>query len=61
MVVLLDNAKYHCSASALKMFKRLQVPVCFTGGYSYDAAPIELWFSAFKSRDINPRLVPTGK
>ena len=27
----------------------------------YDACPIELWFAAFKSEDINPRHVPTGK
>ena len=24
-------------------------------------APIELWFEAFKSRDVNPRHVKTGK
>ena len=27
----------------------------------YDACPIELWFAAFKTEDINPRHVPTGK
>ena len=60
-VVLLDNASYHSSKTTLTMLTKLQVPVCFTGPHSYDAAPIELWFAAFKSRDINPRHVPTGK
>ena len=31
------------------------------GPYSYDVAPAELFFAAFKSRDINPSNVPMGK
>ena len=31
------------------------------GPYSYDAAPAELFFAAFKAADINPNKVPLGK
>jgi hypothetical protein len=31
------------------------------GPYSYDAAPCELFFAAFKKEDINPNMVPLGK
>ena len=39
----------------------LGVPVLFTVPHSYSACPTELLFAAFKAKDINPRLVPTGK
>ena len=60
-VLLLDNAPYHTSEGTIDLMSGLQVPVLFTGPYSYDAAPIELFFAAFKSQDINPRHVPQGK
>ena len=60
-IILLDNAPYHVGASTIKMLKRLKIPICFTGPHSYDTAPIELWFGAFKSKDINPQRMPTGK
>ena len=60
-VVLIDNAPYHTSRATVSMLKKLQIPVFYTGAHSYDAAPIELFFAEFKSCDINPRHVPTGK
>jgi uncharacterized protein (UPF0216 family) len=60
-VILLDNASYHVSSTSIKMFKRLQIPIIWTGPHSYDAAPAELMFAAFKADDINPRKVKTGK
>ena len=60
-VILLDGAAYHTSASMLEFYERNQVPVIFTGPHSYDASPIELFFAAFKSRDINPEHLPMGK
>ena len=60
-VILLDNAPYHASESTINLMEGLKIPVLFTGPHSYDAAPIELLFAAFKSRDINPRHVPQGK
>ena len=43
------------------MLQRLNVPIMMMGPYSYDAAPAELFFSAFKSDDVNPNKVPLGK
>ena len=59
--ILLDNAAYHKSPYILKMFDSLKIPIIFSGAHSYDAAPCELYFAAFKKADINPRRVPTGK
>ena len=59
--IVWDNAPYHRSSSTLEVLKKLQVPICFTGPHSYDAAPAELFFAAFKAADINPRHLPTGK
>ena len=56
-----DNASYHTSTSTLKVFEELGVPVLFTGPHSYSACPAELVFAAFKTKDINPRNIPTGK
>ena len=60
-VILLDGAPYHRSAIMLDFFEDNQVPIIFTGPHSYDASPIELFFAAFKSRDINPEKLPLGK
>ena len=60
-VILLDNAPYHKSDSTMNLMQGLKIPVLFTGPHSYDAAPIELLFAAFKSCDVNPRNLPTGK
>ena len=40
---------------------RMQLPVIFTGPYSYAAAPVELVFAALKLGDLNPQRLPTGK
>jgi hypothetical protein len=45
----------------MKVLERLNVPIIMLGPYSYDAAPIELFFAAFKKADINPSKVPLGK
>ena len=60
-VILLDNAPYHTSDSTVKLMGGLNIPVIYTGPYSYDAAPIELLFAAFKSADVNPNHVKLGK
>ena len=59
-VILLDNAPYHTTPHTLKVFKELNIPILFTGPHSYDGAPCELFFVAFKKADINPRRIPTG-
>ena len=60
-VILIDNARYHSAVGTIKVFKALRIPIMFTGPHSYDAAPCELFFAAFKRADINPRRVKTGK
>ena len=39
----------------------LEMPVMFTGPYSYAASPVELFFAYMKNQDINPDMLPTGK
>ena len=56
-----DGASYHRSKQTLKMLERLNVPIMMSGPYSYEAAPCELFFAAFKRADINPTHVPLGK
>ena len=60
-VIMLDNAPYHKSQLLLKFFELKKISVLYTGPHSYDAAPCELFFAAFKAADINPRHLPTGK
>ena len=60
-IILVDNARYHAAAGTLKVFQALRIPILFTGPHSYDAAPCELFFAAFKRADVNPRKVATGK
>ncbi len=54
-------APYHHGAGRMKVYEKLQIPICFTGPHSYAAPPVELLFAAFKADDINPRKVKTGK
>lgn len=60
-VVIIDNAPYHTSEATLKSFENMKLPIMFTGPHSYDASPCELFFTQFKSVDINPRHLPMGK
>ena len=60
-LIVLDNAPYHTSTQTINVFKKLNLPICFTGPHSYDAAPCELMFAHFKNADINPNKVPMGK
>jgi len=48
-ILLIDNAPYHKSDQMLNYFEDEQLPILYTGPHSYDAAPIELLFSALKS------------
>ena len=57
-IILIDNAPYHTSESTVELMAGLSIPVLYTAPHSYDSAPIELLFAAFKSKDINPRHLP---
>ena len=60
-IICWDGASYHRAKGTLEMLQRLNVPIMMMGPYSYDAAPCELFFSAFKRDDVNPDKVPLGK
>ena len=40
---------------------RMDLPIIYSGPYSYSTAPIELVFGALKLGDLNPSRLPTGK
>lgn len=61
LVILVDGASYHSSKEFKKVAAKLRLPFMLFGPHSYDASPCELFFARFKSMDINPRHVPTGK
>ena len=60
-VILHDNAAYASSESTLELMEGLMIPVLFTGPHSFNAAPIELFFAAFKADDVNPERIPQSK
>jgi hypothetical protein len=43
------------------MLERQRINISMLGPYQYDCMPAELFFAAFKSKDINPSHVPLGK
>ena len=52
--LLCDGARYHRSAETRKMLKKMGANFIIYSPYSYDAAPVELYFSYFKRVQINP-------
>ena len=42
-------------------FRKLEVPVIYSGPYSYSAAPIEMVFGALKRGELNPERRSIGK
>ena len=60
-VFLLDGASYHICDEVQQHLSTLNIPIIYTGPYSYDACPCELFFSQLKSTEINPEGLPTGK
>ena len=59
--ILMDNAKWHTNAVMKERLAKMQVPVIFSGLYSYSSAPVELEFAALKLGELNPSRLPTGK
>ena len=60
-VILLDNATYHRSAEVRAGFKKLGVPVIYSGPYSFVSAPVERYFALLKRGDLNPERLQLGK
>ena len=61
LLLNLLGAPYHRAEGAEATLERLKIPIMMHGPYSYDVASAELFFAAFKSKDINPNRVPMGK
>ena len=47
-IILMDNATYNKSPETKDYIKKLRMPIIFTGKYSYDGSPCELFFAYFK-------------
>ncbi len=60
-VLLLDGASYHRSKETHNYLASKGVKVVIGGPYAFAAAPIEYFFSAIKSADLNPEGLKTGK
>ncbi len=60
-ILLLDGASYHRSKETHNYLASKGVKVVIGGPYAFAAAPIEYFFSAIKSTDLNPEGLKTGK
>ena len=60
-VILLDNAAWHTSPVMKKRLEKMNLPIIYSGPYSYSAAPVESVFASLKFGELNPERLPTGK
>ena len=50
----MDNAAFHRSYWVTDKILSFQVPLLYSGPYSYDASAVEKIFAAIKQQDLNP-------
>ena len=55
-VIMMDNAPYHGSQKTRDYFAHNGIRTIYTAPYSYSGSPIELWFAALKSTNLNPTM-----
>ena len=60
-VLLVDNASYHGSVETMLVLEALEVPIMFSGPYSFNIAACELFFARLKEGMLNPNDLPLGK
>ena len=60
-MILIDNAPYHTGDEIRDYLHKMQIPIIYSGPYSYSAAPIETLFSFLKLGELNQEGIPTGK
>ena len=60
-VLLIDGAPYHRSDTVRDFLRKSKAKVVLSAPYSYEAAPVELFFSMLKRTNLNPSRVSTGK
>ena len=57
----MDGAAYHQGEESLTVLEQLDVKILMQGPHSYDVAPCELYFARWKTKNINPRMLPSSK
>ena len=60
-IILLDNAAWHSSEVMKRRLATMNLPIMYSGPYSYSTAPAESVFAALKFGELNPDRLPTGK
>ena len=60
-IFLLDGVSYHTGSKVREYMRKLQLDVCWSAPYSYDAAPIEKVFGHLKLGELNTEQQKTGK
>ena len=60
-VLLTDNASYHRSAQTLEALKIMELPIMYTGPYSFSITACELFFANLKRGALNPNELALGK
>ena len=60
-VILIDNAPYHSGQLTRAYFAALGIRTMYSAPYSYSGAPVERYFAALKSTNLNPTMQATGK
>ena len=58
---MMDNAKYHSAGVTREYLAHHGIRTMYTAPYSYQASPVELYFSGLKSVNLNTRKESTGK
>ena len=58
---MMDNAKYHTSEETRDALRKMQLPILFTGPYSYSSCPIEYLFAGLKNTQLLSVAQPSGK
>ena len=59
--ILLDNASWHNKPEMKERLAKMELPIIYSGPYSYSTAPIELVFGALKFGELNSDRLSTGK
>ena len=57
----MDGAVWHTSVGSINLYEKLNIPILILGPYSYDGAPVELFFSFLKRGNLNPDKEPLSK
>ena len=60
-VMLVDGASYHSSDPVREFISKSKIMVILSSAYSYDGAPVEMFFHLLKMTNLNSKRLATGK